>query len=154
MKILNNEKGFTLMEVLIVVIVIAILSMVASPYYKDHLERQKAASAISTLRMFTDSMERYMALHNETPTSNLSLLDMDIDKTKLGGVNNSEYSDSSFTYRLENYGSKDYMTGRRNTGLYTLYFSLEDDSNDAPYLFCKSNDADICENKLRITPLP
>lgn len=58
MNILNKKTGFTLTEMLVVVIIIAILTISVVPFYKDHIERQKIAAGITTLRTIADSLER------------------------------------------------------------------------------------------------
>ena len=149
MSILNKKAGYTLMELLITVIIISLLAAAGVPYYKDHIERQKAALGITNLRMITDSLERYMALHSETIPTNLALLDADIDRSKLSNDKTS-YNDGSFTFTIYNNGGIPVVEGRRNTGEYTLSFSLGDDEDsDADYgLSCTSTDPDICADKL------
>ncbi len=141
MSILSKKTGFTLMEIMIVVLVITILASAAIPYYKDYIERQKAALGVTNLRMIADSVERYMALHGETVPTNLTLLDADIDRSKLS-YDRTSYDDGNFTFRINNNA----VIGVRNSGEYTLSFSLGDDST----LSCNSSDPDICSEKLGI----
>lgn len=146
MNILRNKSGFTLMELMIVLVIIVILAAAGVPYYKDHLERQKAAVGVTTLRMIADSAERYMAMRSDRLPNNfrLSLLDADIDRSKLidGGR---AYNDGNFTYKVEsNNGDNAEAFAIRNTGEYTLVFSLGTDTG----LSCTSTDRDFCSNKL------
>ena len=53
-KYLNN-KGFGLVELLIVVIIVISLSAVSFNYYKLSLEKSKAADAIMILRQIADA---------------------------------------------------------------------------------------------------
>lgn len=144
MNMLNKKAGYTLMEVLITVVVISILASAGIPYYKDHIERQKAALGVTNLRMIADSVERYMALHAETIPTSFALLDADIDRSKLSG-DNKEYNDGNFTFRILDKG-RVAVEGSRNTNEYALYFSLGDDSE----LYCleSSSDSDFCSDKL------
>ena len=146
MNILNKKTGFTLMEILITVVIISLLAAAGIPYYKDHVERQKAALGVTNIRMIADSLERYMALHSNNVPTNLALLDADIDRSKLTESNRA-YNDGNFTFRILNVPpspTPPIVEGRRNTNEYTLYFSLGDDST----LSCSSEDRDFCSDKL------
>ncbi|MDP1897734.1 MAG: type IV pilin protein [Sulfurimicrobium sp.] len=52
-------KGFTLIEVMIVVAIIGILAAVAMPAYSDYVKRGKIQEATSTLADFRIKMEQY-----------------------------------------------------------------------------------------------
>jgi len=147
-----NKKGFTLMELMVVVIIIGILSLVAMPYYKQHLEKEKTALGISSLRMFADSVERYMALHNENVPTDLSLLDVDIDSKKLSGDKRT-YSDGNFIYSVVT-GSdgKHYIKGARITGEYTLGYNVSNNDYDEETgtLICISNGTNYCQDRLNM----
>lgn len=54
-----NRKGFTLLEVLIVVIIIGILAAISMPQYMKTIERAKTAEAMSNLGALRGSMDRY-----------------------------------------------------------------------------------------------
>lgn len=144
MNILNKKSGFTLMEMMITVIIISLLAAAAVPYYKDYVERQKAAIGVTDLKMIADSIERYMALHSETVPTNLALLDADIDRAKLAN-GNTTYNNGSFTFSIGDFE----VIGARNTGEYTLHFNFNEDS--ANYgLSCTSSDPEVCTDKLKI----
>lgn len=140
MNILNKKTGFTLMELMIVVLVISVLAAAGVPYYRDHIERQKTALGVTNLRMIADSVERYMALHSETVPTNLALLDADIDRSKLS-ADHTSYDDGNFTFSVQDNA----VVGVRNTGEYKISFSLDDNSE----LSCEGiTDRDICTDKL------
>jgi prepilin-type N-terminal cleavage/methylation domain-containing protein len=52
------KKGFTLVELLAVVMIIAVLSGVAIPQYRRAIERSRATEAIAMMRTLYDSSER------------------------------------------------------------------------------------------------
>lgn len=53
-----NKKGFTLVELLAVVLIVAILSGVALPQYRKVVEKARLSEAESMMRMIYDSSER------------------------------------------------------------------------------------------------
>jgi type IV pilus assembly protein PilE len=55
----RRQAGFTLIEVVIVVSIIAILSMVAYPSYRDYLRRGQLADATNGLSVMRAQMERH-----------------------------------------------------------------------------------------------
>jgi type IV pilus assembly protein PilE len=55
----RRARGFTLIEVVIVVSIIAILSMVAYPSYRDYLRRGQLADATNGLSVMRAQMERH-----------------------------------------------------------------------------------------------
>src|SRR3989338_910483 len=52
------RKGFTLLEVLIVVIIIGILAAIALPQYMSTIEKARSAEAVAQLGSFRAAMER------------------------------------------------------------------------------------------------
>lgn len=138
---IKNKRGFTLMEVMAVVILIGILTAAGVPYYKDHVERQKSVIGITSLRMFADSVERYMALHNNNIPTDFTLLDVDMDPSNIGDGGES-YSDGVFVYKIVD----GHVQANRNGGLYILYFAL----GDNPEITCSSDSGNYCQDKLNI----
>jgi len=57
--LLKKSSGFTLVEVMIVIAIVAIGASVAIPYYRDYVERSRLSEAFSTLSMLTTRMESY-----------------------------------------------------------------------------------------------
>jgi type IV pilus assembly protein PilE len=56
---MKRNKGFTLVELMIVVAIIAILSAVAIPAYNDYVLRGKIAEAMTNLSSMRAQMEQY-----------------------------------------------------------------------------------------------
>jgi len=54
-----RKKGFTLLELLIVVLIIGILASMAIPQYQKTIMRSKAAEALTNLAALRTSMDRY-----------------------------------------------------------------------------------------------
>lgn len=67
-KVLRNRKGFTLVELLVVVAIIGILAAIAIPQFAAYRQRAYNASAQSDLRNFKTTMEAYFADYQKYPT--------------------------------------------------------------------------------------
>ena len=69
----KQQGGFTLVELMITVVVIALLAMVAIPAYNDSVQKARRADAKSTLTSAASRMEQYF-LDNKTYTLDLTNL--------------------------------------------------------------------------------
>lgn len=56
-----NQKGFTLMELLITVMIVGILSSIALPQYMRSLERARATEAMTAIKALNDAVYAYAA---------------------------------------------------------------------------------------------
>jgi general secretion pathway protein G len=75
---MKAKKGFTLVEILIVVVILGILAAIVIPQFTDASEQAKIASLRSDLQMMRSQIELYKAQHNdELPTDpgHLGLVD-------------------------------------------------------------------------------
>jgi len=59
----RNQRGFTLVELMIVVIIVGILAAVAIPMYQGATERAKASEAVAALGTVRGAMRVYYAEH-------------------------------------------------------------------------------------------
>jgi prepilin-type N-terminal cleavage/methylation domain-containing protein len=73
----NERGGFTLLELLMVVIIIAILASIALPQYIRATEKARATEAIQILGTLRGAEYRFKALNGTNYTANLNALDAD-----------------------------------------------------------------------------
>jgi len=65
----KNSKGFTLVEILIVVAIVGVLAAIAVPSYRYFLETARRTSSIAALDTLRTEMEGYVADQGGYPTS-------------------------------------------------------------------------------------
>ena len=103
-RMMRSEGGFTLVELLIVVIIVGILAGVGIPMYQGATERAKASEAVSALGTIKSALRTYYAQYGTyvdatnftdmAKVTNGSILD--VTDTDLGG----RYFDSD-SYRFD-----------------------------------------------------
>ena len=65
-----SKKGFTLMELMVVVLLIAVLAAIAIPFYNDAIDSQNNERAKAILETLNGGVERFQREHNiAIPTS-------------------------------------------------------------------------------------
>ncbi len=62
---LNNTKGVTLTELVVVMVVLSILASVAMPIYRISVKRTKEAELRADLREMRDAIDAYKKLHDD-----------------------------------------------------------------------------------------
>lgn len=80
---LRGRKGFTLMEVLIVIVILGVLAGLAVPMYQASVEKSRKAEALATLGALRQSEIRYFATSGSY-TATLGQLDFDPNATAGG----------------------------------------------------------------------
>lgn len=92
------KQGFTLLEMLVVVVIVTILAVVSIPQYQVSVERSRTAEALYNGRVLVDSMNRALSLSpNDLPNTKQSL------DVKIGGgqwENDHSYRTKDFRYDL------------------------------------------------------
>ncbi len=73
---MKKTRGFTLIEVLIVVVIIGVLAAVAIPYYRDRIAKGRQAVAVAHLQAARLAMENYYARNKAYLTSSNSVAEL------------------------------------------------------------------------------
>ncbi len=66
---MNNQKGFTLIELMIVIAIVGILAAVALPAYQDYTIRAKLAEPMAALSEAKSSMAEYFVAMGKLPAN-------------------------------------------------------------------------------------
>lgn len=96
----SSNKGFTLIEVMIVVVIVGILTSIAYPSYQRYVLREHRAEGQALLNDMAARQERYRSQRN-TYTSNLSDLFTQAELNKLAYYTPSIVSASATAYSLQ-----------------------------------------------------
>ena len=65
----NRNKGFTLIELMITVAIVAILAAIAIPNYSDYVQRSRRNEAMQALHATKNAMEKFRLGQNQYPTT-------------------------------------------------------------------------------------
>jgi len=82
-KMLKNNKGFTLIELMIVVAIIGILAAIAIPNFVNYQCKAKQSEAKQLLKTYATGMEAYMAEFDKY-TKVVANLDVNVPTKQIG----------------------------------------------------------------------
>jgi len=89
-----RARGFTLIELMIVVAIIALIATIGIPSYRDSAMKSKRAEAKSRLLQIAQLQERYFTQNNTYTTSLTTLLNL------TGTIYSSDTNDSNSGYQI------------------------------------------------------
>lgn len=112
-------KGFTLLEMLVVVLIIGILASVAMPQYQRAVERSRAVEAITISRAIIAAQNRSLDAFPNLPVDNRAALDVTFsdgtwNPQEEEAQNQKQYETAQFLYTLDDGG----VTAERKEGRY------------------------------------
>lgn len=98
----HRQKGFTLVEIMVVIAILAILAAIAIPVYSSYVKDAKFAQAKSNLVLLSTLMERYYQNHNAYYATTTDLQPYTTALPTLRGWDPGNGSNPLFTYNIAN----------------------------------------------------
>lgn len=118
---MTNEKGFSLVELIIVVALLGVLAAVAAPNYINYLYTSRIAADISTARSLAQSAYMYCGTHGVT-----SLHD-DFGASQLDVYNAPESGADKYSYRYDDENHTvvvSFVANTEKAGKYAGYYEV------------------------------
>ena len=103
-KITYPNRGFSLVELMIVIVIIGILAAVAVPIYSNSVMKAKQSEADAALGSIRRLLLLHRAEYGEFPKEvhNTYIIGADWNDIKSGELTGNYFTDSSYTYRSTN----------------------------------------------------
>ena len=108
--------GFTLIELIIVIVIIGILAVIAIPKYFTNIDKARKAEALSTMGAIRDAEQAYWAASNPGAYSTSFPISADIDKDGTNDVTVVQPVSTSYTYSIGGTGSTAYVIATTSVG--------------------------------------
>ena len=116
----TNQKGFTLIELMIVVAIIGALSAIAVPAYKNYVAKSEVASAIATMKaLLTPAELIYQENGKLASGTSLNELGISASSNVLGTISVSGENNLKFLFGVNSALNSAYLTYSRTTSGWT-----------------------------------
>lgn len=120
------SQGFTLVELLVVVLIIGILTTIALPQYTIAVEKSRVAEALTIGRLVVEAMDRaYTERPGMAPNTRSSL---DVQPSGVSWTTSSTFTTRDFSYNMGD-GSSLTITRSVKDGSYTITMYTEKSNN-------------------------
>ena len=129
-----HKKGFTLLEVLIVVIIIGILAAIALPQYTATIEKSKSAEAATNVGSIRTALDRYW-YQNGAVTTTIDNLDIDNPNSVTNKLYAYSIADDGTTSTTRAYT----VTATRTSGVNTYTVTWKQTDNNTGKLLRSAN---------------
>lgn len=125
LSILNSGKGFTLIEMLVVILIIGILAAIALPQYQLVVNKSKYMQMVNMVRALGNAQEEYYLIHNEY-TGNLEDLSVTLPEGLTVGAEGRYFIGDCGLSLNSNYMSGILFKGKSDQRIasYTFYYKF------------------------------
>ncbi len=110
-----THRGFTLMEIMVVLIIMGVLASVALPSYSIHIERVRSSEGVQSLTALLAAQKRYQ-LENSAYSASLTNLDIDIAASTNFNVPTVANNSAAVASIVRNSGTVPYTLSINDTG--------------------------------------
>ena len=144
---MRNKKGFTLLELLVVVLIIGILASIALPQYKKAVEKAKLSEALTTVKSIEGAIYRLMYQNDNAEDMKITFDMLDIE---FANETSETYTTDNFKYEFFGDGiSQNTATAImaiRTNGSYELMIMITMDGlGTHSFRYCYTNNTEIGE---------
>ena len=95
---MRKNSGFSLVELMIVIVIIGVLAAVAVPIYNNNVTKARMSEADAALGSIRTQLRVFYGENGEYPTADEFVIGASWNDIKVGEMTGSYFSDSSYTY--------------------------------------------------------
>ena len=134
MKSIKNQKGFTLIELMAVIVILAVLVMVAIPAVTTYLDSARKGAFSNSAKAAVSAVRNDVIINGFNSTTTESVYDL----AKINALMDKQITNSPFGGTFNNDSVKVKVTN--NNGVYTYEMCMVDTSNNGFSKYTKEAD--------------